>query len=181
MSQMLSDVRDLMYAIVFKCLVNILSVISPQLFQSHFISFLVMPRKGNVFTRLEKLIGCIYPSFLKYVLLRSGFDCESALLLLNEDKINKIELDVAANPELLKNTVYENKNGEFKFLVGHRELILNIPETIRLAIRQKKEKPSEKNNEETQSDTRSDVDIDDLSEKLIKKIKYVFRKKKHRL
>lgn len=85
------------------------------------------------------------PRFLKNILAQSGFDCESALLLLNEDKIKKNELEVAANLEsyrnLFKKTVYEknqNADGEFHFLIGHRELLLSIPESLQQKNARKK-------------------------------------------
>lgn len=141
-----------------------------------------MSGRGNIFIKLEKFIGCKYPSFIKSILLRSGFDCEASLLLLNEEKLKKIEVDLAAYPELLKDTVYETKNrnptSEFNFLFGHRELILNIPETIRNKNREKKEKNTRKNIEKNNLLTERNLDIDVLSEKLITKINNYFQKKK---
>lgn len=147
-----------------------------------------MSRKGNVFVQLEKFIGCKYSIFLKNILSQSGFDCESALLLLNEDKIKKNELEVAANLEsyrnLFKKTVYEtryeknqnadlNTDGEFHFLIGHRELLLSIPESL-------KQKNARKKNNETIINTESSTEslIEDLSNKLISKINKYFEEKK---
>lgn len=133
-----------------------------------------MSGKGSVFVRLEKFIGSKYPSFIKDILLHSGFDCESALLLINEERIKKIELDVAAKPELLNNTVYEekirNSNDEFQFLIGHRELILNIPETIR-------QKNTKKSYRTSVTRLETELDIDTLTTSLITKVNNYFEKK----
>lgn len=86
-----------------------------------------------------------YPKFLKNILIHCGFDCESTLSLLNEDAIDKIEKEVDIKKELIKNTIYEKKEGNFKFLIGHKQLILAIPETLAETIRAKKRKTEKKN------------------------------------
>lgn len=77
---------------------------------------------------------------MKNILIHCGFDCESTLSLLNEDAIDKIEKEVDIKKELIKNTIYEKKEGNFKFLIGHKQLILAIPETLAETIRAKKRK-----------------------------------------
>lgn len=100
----------------------------------HIISLLVMSRRTPIFSQLEKFTGSKYPAFLKKILINSGFDCESSLLLLNEEVIKNLESEVNLKKELLKNTVYDSKDGDFKFLIGHRQLLLNIPPTINARI-----------------------------------------------
>lgn len=107
------------------------------------ISHELMMSQQTVFTRLEKYIKNKYPTFLKLLLLNLGYDCETVLETLNEDEILKIESEINLNrdayKELLKNTIYENQIGEFKFLIGHKTLILKIPEHVRSRLASVKE------------------------------------------
>lgn len=58
-------------------------------------------------------------------------DNEISLEQINEDRLREVEIFVEKNKNLNKNSVYENKPGEIKFLLGHRVLILGIPNSLK--------------------------------------------------
>lgn len=104
-----------------------------------------MSRQSSIFKRLEKFTGGKYPIFIKDILESCGYDHESTLILLNENSIKEIESEVEGKKDLIKNTVYEHKDGPFSFLIGHKQLILNIPNILKKISEQKKlEKKSKK-------------------------------------
>lgn len=97
----------------------------------------------SAFRKLEKFNECKYPSFIKFVLKFCGFEEESTLLLINEETIKKIEEEVTKNKQLIAKTVYEKNtqaDEEFRFLIGHKDLILNIPKTLKDSVKSKKSK-----------------------------------------
>lgn len=59
----------------------------------------------------------------------TGFNTESALNLLTKETIAEIEEYVNTNRSIIANTIYERKS-DFKFLPGHRLLLLKFPEKI---------------------------------------------------
>lgn len=108
-------------------------------------------RKSNVFKRIEKYRNCKFPDFIKEILIQSGYDCESALLTLNEQSFPNIEKEVNKNKNVLKGTVYEEKlNDNFTFLIGHKAIILSIPETLKKI--KNKNKTKTKNPEQLKSE-----------------------------
>lgn len=84
------------------------------------------------------------PGCIEKILNDTGFDSEIALLELNEVNILNIEEFVQKNPVILKETIYENRI-PFKFLPGHRALLLAIPNRLNnLKVPKKKNKTSAK-------------------------------------
>lgn len=102
------------------------------------------------------------PAFIVDVLKYSGFDTKIALANINSEDINAIEKFIDENStkfvESFKNSVYENIK-PFKFIPGHRALILNIP--IVLKEHEVLKKPKS---------TRKELSENELKELLISKI-----------
>lgn len=69
------------------------------------------------------------PDYIVNILRNSGFESLSALALLEANSIDEIEKFVNENRLLVVDTIYNNKK-EFKFLPGHRALLLNLPRNI---------------------------------------------------
>lgn len=140
-----------------------------------------MSRYSSTFTRLEKFAGNKYPIFIKNILEACGYDHESTLNLLNENSIKQIEREVDERKNLVKGTVYENKDGPFHFLIGHKELILSIPNTLKKLSAQKKSKNLEK---KKGLGKKLDVEIDseavasDRANQVIERINKYFKSKK---
>lgn len=127
----------------------------------------------NVFSRLEKFIGSKYPKHIKNLLLHCGFESENALLTINEKSIEEIEQILNQNIDLLKlvlkDTTYIDRNGllisaPFKFLLGHKSLILNIPKTIEEFNENKKKNKSVKEHSES-------INIENLRASLLLRFK----------
>lgn len=78
---------------------------------------------------MENLIGYKIPEHIVKILISSGFDCEIALKELSLDCIKDIEQFVQCNRDLVSGTQYESV-GNFRFLPGHRSLILGLPKYV---------------------------------------------------
>lgn len=109
--------------------------------------------KGLIFTRLEKSNNSTYPKFLKNILIHTGFNSYAALSIIDKNSIESIETYIKDNFDeskiLLKDTLYLDSNGNlnktpFKFLLGHRSLILNLPKDLNEYFSKKLEKASKK-------------------------------------
>lgn len=108
-----------------------------------------MKRKGCIFLLLEKFNGSKYPTFIKDILKETAFDTEAALKTLEKSSVEKIEQIVTENTDLVKNTVYVNHDGSlkispFKFLLGHKNLILAIPIDLQKYLQSKLEQKNAK-------------------------------------
>lgn len=125
-----------------------------------------------VFKRIEKHIGSKYPNFIKNILEFCGFDNDSTLLLLNEKSIEQIESEVDKNKHLVKDTVYEKKDGKFNFLIGHKELILNIPNILKTLAEQKKSKKLAK-----KIINQKQLDVEVLADELIERLNKYLKSK----
>lgn len=64
-------------------------------------------------------------------MIECGFEDEISIGQINESAIKKIEEFVRNNKELLKDTKFENKSENFEFLLGHRCLLLELPNKVR--------------------------------------------------
>lgn len=69
------------------------------------------------------------PNFIIKIFEESGFETISTLELLTSSYIDDIEEIVNTNRALVINTRYKT-DGKFKFLPGHRALLLNLPKEI---------------------------------------------------
>lgn len=78
---------------------------------------------------MENFYGQKFPSCLKVILTKSGYDNNYAFEAICEDNVVKIENFVNENKHIVKKTVYE-KSVPFKFLPGHRAIILDLPRKI---------------------------------------------------
>lgn len=119
--------------------------------------------------RIEDFTGIKYPKFLKDILVACGFENEASLEIINDKIIKDIENSISGSENLqikLKGTSYVKKDGAlishpFKFLIGHKLLLLKIPTII---SEYKKKKNS--------------FDSDNWKETLLKKIEnYIIKKK----
>lgn len=84
----------------------------------------------NVFSQLESFLNEKFPVELKQILELSGFDTKSSLMSLKVETIVDIENYANENPDILKNTTYENTI-KFKFKPGHKLRILLLPNQIK--------------------------------------------------
>lgn len=103
----------------------------------------------------EKYIKNKFPSYIKNILVNSGYDNELSISKLNNESINDIEIFVTANRNLLKNSIYEKSSEKkFSFLPGHRHLLLDLPNQLRdfKNSKQKKEKKTIKDFEVLRSE-----------------------------
>lgn len=73
--------------------------------------------------------------------METAFDTETALENLNSENLINIENYIEESRDLIAGTIYENKT-PFKFLPGHRALLLSIPKKIAEKKLIKKEKKS---------------------------------------
>lgn len=102
----------------------------------------------------EKFHNCKYPKFIKDILAFSGID-QATLADINEKTIDEIEkiINTSINENELenktvlksvfKNSPYEktlNNSENFKFLIGHRLLLINLPPKFKLYQVNKTEK-----------------------------------------
>lgn len=78
------------------------------------------------------------PKVIKRIFELCAID-KSTFDVINEKLLNDIEVIVNKNKTVLKDSVYE-KDKEFKFLFGHRVLLLSIPSRYKLFCDDKKEK-----------------------------------------
>lgn len=86
-----------------------------------------MPK--DVFDRFkQKLNICISSDIIK-ILRGTGYDSEFALECLDTENIREIEEFVNNERHILKDTVYENRLN-FKFLPGHKALLLNLSNKV---------------------------------------------------
>lgn len=114
----------------------------------------------------------VLPEFIQKILLETGFDTEISLEELEEENVKFIEDFVKENRYLLAGTIYEKKNtNEFKFLIGHRALLLALPRKIKEA-NSKKETTNKKikRGVENYSELKEE-EIAKLKEDLIEKLK----------
>lgn len=64
------------------------------------------------------------PKVIKDILRNSAID-QSTFDLINEEVIKEIEIEVNKDKSVLKGSIYEKESNEnFKFLIGHRHLLL---------------------------------------------------------
>lgn len=136
------------------------------------------------FKQLEKFVNEKYPKFLKKILLDCGYDCPASLQTINEEAINKIEIEINSNLDkyiqYFKSTAYEKKlenNGELKFLIGHRAILLDIPRKLKEFSEEKtREKERTKLNKKN-SNTTENLSEKELIEKLSDKIINYYKNK----
>lgn len=89
----------------------------------------------DVVKAIEHFHKIKYPPFLKKNLNTCGFESEASLGIICEQSIAEIEQIVNSKKELLEGTIYLKEDGSlhsepFKFLIGHRLLILSIPKSF---------------------------------------------------
>lgn len=84
------------------------------------------------------------PDDIKQILEQSGYETESSLLCINNENIADIETFANENRAILQNTSYENTN-KFKFKPGHKLIILQLPNQIKL-LRESQSKNSLQSN-----------------------------------
>lgn len=82
--------------------------------------------------KLEQHIGYAIPELIKKVLKAAGFDSITTLQLLTEESIKDIENFVNENS-------IEESSKQFKFLPGHRALLLNLAKKVQMIDNEKTE------------------------------------------
>lgn len=113
-------------------------------------------RTYSLWNKYENLLGARFPKELKFILNICGFDTELSIAHLNNKIIEEIENIVNENItnnnvdliSVLKNTLYEKKSLPFRFLLGHKLLLLSLPEQITLKKRNSEIKKTKKIREE---------------------------------
>lgn len=93
---------------------------------------------ARLFSRIESIDNCKYPKFIKEILTECGFETEASLQIINEQSITEVEKVINNSESLRKKleaTIYAKKDGTlktipFKFLLGHKLLILQIASTV---------------------------------------------------
>lgn len=90
----------------------------------------IQPEKSFL-CALNKFLGNEIPECVLNVLEATGFDTQIALELLTTNNITEIENYVEENRSIIANTIYEKKT-HFTFLPGHRQLLLCLPEKIKI-------------------------------------------------
>lgn len=141
-----------------------------------------MKHIGSIFTKLEKVSRSKYPKFIKNILIETAFNTPAALKAINEASIEQIESIMNNDLNLLNKTVYVNERGElkkkpFKFLIGHKALILNFPKEIsELELWQKSEKNKKKSEKKPKrNENQDEIDLKIL---LVEKVANHLKKKK---
>lgn len=113
---------------------------------------------------------CIIPEFIINILIKTGFDNNISIELINEESIKEIEDFVTENClDLLKDTVYSNEI-RLKFLPGHRLLLMNLKSNF------KEKKRSVATVQNSNVDILSDERKEELKRSLIDKLKNYCKK-----
>lgn len=136
----------------------------------------------KLWSKLESFSGHKYPKEIKYILNICGFDSELSLKEIKEQTIESIEEIVNNNLsqnnseliEALKDSSYEGKPLPFKFLLGHKLLILSIPQNINSIAKNKNRKKFEN----TQKDSEKIIKPDELKNLLLVRLADYARKQK---
>lgn len=63
------------------------------------------------------------------ILFDTGFESLHSIEAITKESIDEIEKYVNENRSVILNTIYENKL-DFKFLPGHRALLMNLPNKV---------------------------------------------------
>lgn len=109
-----------------------------------------MAFNGKALDQLENFTEIQFPKVIKDILILTGFDDFYTLCMINEETLKSIENEVQEelnkSDAIIKGSIYQKffKNKiPFKFLLGHKVAILNIPKDIeRLKNSQELEKKS---------------------------------------
>lgn len=114
---------------------------------------------------LEKFAKEKFPPCIKLILISSGYDKLNSLRQIDAGKVGEIETFVNENKDLIKNLEccfkdQYQKLAVFKFLPGHKALVLGIPKQIE----QMKSMVRKKSTKKLSSKSLSDAD---LKQKLI--------------
>lgn len=111
----------------------------------------------------ESYLQSKLPKYLKDILTSTGFDNELSISSINSDSVSDIEKFVSENKHLLKDTIYEKScESSFKFLPGHRRLLLLLPNRF-----------SEYKNLKRTKQTRKGKDGEVLQDELLEKLNKV--------
>lgn len=129
------------------------------------------------FKHIEKVTKVKYPQFIKKILADCGYDSAVSLQTIDEKAIDKIEVEINSNliiyRDYFENTLYEKKldNSEFKFLIGHRAILLDLPNKIKQCNEEKERLKSSSKLNKTNSLANSTITAENLTEKqLIEKL-----------
>lgn len=122
---------------------------------------------------------CKYPKVIKDILNLCAID-RATFIDINENSIAEIECIVNQNKSVLKKSCYESiyeKDEQFKFLFGHRLLLLTLPQKYKLFCEhQKKKKESRKirllnSKDETTAGSSDSIDPEQVRNLLITHLK----------
>lgn len=127
---------------------------------------------------LERFNGERFPNCVKSILIASGYETITSLTRINSFEIQAIEEYVKQNCDILKdfqccaNEIYKNQE-TFRFLPGHRAIIMSIPSQID-SMKQEKAKRSEaKKTPQTKSQPNSMSDNELKSSLVTKCVEYI--------
>lgn len=112
---------------------------------------------------MEKFAKEKFPPCIKSILISSGYDKLNSLRQIDAEKVNEIEMFVNENKDLINNLKccfkdQYQKPGEFRFLPGHKALILGISKQID-QIEQMKSLVRKKTTKDPSSKSLSDADL----------------------
>lgn len=128
-----------------------------------------MSRSRSIWQRIEASKGEKFPEFIKRILNYTGFDNAYSLQTLNEETITQIENTVNENRHLFANTIYERVE-KFSFLLGHRNLLLDLPKSVEDLSKKKRKKNARK-------DENVPLSAETVINSLLEKIKNYAQKK----
>lgn len=138
-----------------------------------------------VATAYEKQNGESFPKCLRFLMEKAGYNSSPRLKNMDENRVSSIETFFDASKQILnklcgRDSLTYKRMQTFKFLPGHREIILSIPEILpeveastQRAIPKSKSKAVDKCSKEKKVVTEIG-----LKEKLLKGLKNVAKKMK---
>lgn len=101
-----------------------------------------------VFKKIEKKIKDKIPKYLKEILVLTGFDTITVLKSIDADAIQQIENYVESNKSVFENILNEElvykstQDKVFRFMPGHRILLLNFPKYLKESDQCKQKQPA---------------------------------------
>lgn len=88
-------------------------------------------------------MGDSFPECLIRILEASGYDNSRSIELIDAENIKYLEVFLHENRFLLQDSIYARKSNEFRFLPGHRAILSNLPEQVKVFNAIKLSQPTE--------------------------------------
>lgn len=135
---------------------------------------------SQIFSKLEKLNDEKFPSCVKTILIQSGFNTFASLRQIDEKVLNEIESFVTANRSIINNIdccgkdQYKN-NENFRFLPGHKAIVLNLPKYV-TEFEQKNPNKKKSKSIEVAPEAALTISDEDMKKQLLSNLEKYFRK-----